>query len=154
MTSPNSGYMQHGCFQEMSMTLLPGSRMIPEANEYSLTTFFIKKTPDSVEQTEGRLSSFPCFWPTSEEKQDLSSLRSLNCLLMQSCRWRNPGPVPEEKVPLLLSLVSSQLQPSQTRKQTRHFAGWGANLTPLAVYLLIFKFILFETYLTLWCCQL
>lgn len=64
MTSPNSGCMQHGYFREMSMTLLPGSRMIPEANEYSLTTFFIKKTPDLVEQTEGRLSSFPCFWPT------------------------------------------------------------------------------------------
>lgn len=153
MTSPNSGYMQHGCFREMSMTLLPGSRMIPETNEYSLTIFFIKKTPDFIEQPAGTLSSFPCFWPTSEEKQDSSSLRSLNCLLMQSCQWRNPGPVPEENVPLLLNLVSSQLQPSQTRKPTRHFAGWGANLAPFAFYFLIFKFILFETYLTPWCCQ-
>ena len=117
-------------------------------------TFFIKKMPDFVEQIEGILNSFPCFWPTSEGKQDSSSLRSLKCLLMQSCSWRNPGPVLRRRFPCCCTLSLLTYSPSRTREPTSHFAGWGANLAPFPFYLLIFKLTLFETYLTPWCCQL
>lgn len=100
MTSPNSDHTQHRPFWKMNNTLLPGSSVIPETNEYPLTTSFINKiqspTPDFVEQIEGTHSSFPCFQLRSEEKQYPSSLRFLNCLMMQSCNWRNPGPAPEK----------------------------------------------------------
>lgn len=142
----------------MNNTLLPGSSVIPETNEYPLTTIFYKQ--DTVSnprfcRTNWRNTQFLSLFlakirgkaiPQFSEILELSHYAKLQLEESWTSSW--------EVSPCCCTLSLFIYSPHKQGSQPITLLAEGQTLFPFLFYLFILKFILLEIYLTPWICEL